>query len=190
MVYAPARAVRPVDGNGIPLLTAEQVVDRHAQSFGFGVQQRVLDGTERLGAQPVRGRSRGGRKGGIEALVVVYRLADQPVGIPLDDGREPGGSEGLVEFAPADDAVVGDELEEVVVAPSGVAGQRFDPLDFYGSCLSLRVGSLVTASRLLCLSIQPLVLAWTSTSAMLWGVHSPSKRACNARRRLGGAWAR
>ena len=122
--------------------------------------------------------------------MVVYRLANQPGGIPLDDGREPGGSEGLVEFAPADDAVVGDELEEVGVAPSGVAGQRFDPLDFYGSCLSLRVGSLVTASRSLCLSTQPLVIAWTSTSAMLWGVPSRSKRACDARRRSGGARVR
>src|SRR5829696_10143090 len=138
MVDAPARAVRPVDGNDVPLLPTKQVVDGHAQSLGFAVQQRIFYGTERLGAQSVRSGSRGSRKGGVEALMVVYRLADQSVSIPLDDGREPGGPEGLVEFAPADDPVIGDELEKVIVTPSGIAGQRFDPLDFHRLELSFR----------------------------------------------------
>jgi hypothetical protein len=125
---------------------------------------------------PYGSGSRGRREGGIEALMVVYRLADQSIGIPLDDGREPGRPEGLVEFAPANDAVIGDELEKVIVTPSGIAGQRFDPLDFHGSCLSLLVGFLETASQSLFLSTQPLVCAWTSASAMLWGVPSRSKR--------------
>src|SRR5215204_7729309 len=162
MVNAPARAVRPVDGNDIPLLPAKQVVDRHTQGLGFGVQQRIFDGTERLGAQSVRGGSRGSRKGGIEALMVVYRLADQTVSIPLDDGREPGRPEGLVEFAPADDAVIGDELEKVIVTPSGIAGQRFDPLDFHRVELSLRAGCLATASRSLSFCTQPPVRACAS----------------------------
>src|SRR5918995_2025937 len=162
MVDAPARAMRPIDGNEVPLLTAKQVVDGHAQGLGFGVQQRVFDGAERLGAQSVRSGSRGSRKGGIEALMVVYRLADQSVSIPLDDGREPGRPEGLVEFAPADDPVIGDELEKVIVTPSGIAGQRFDPLDFHRLELSFRAESLSTASRSLCLSIQPPVRAGTS----------------------------
>src|SRR5215207_1012946 len=172
MVDAPARAVRPIDGNDIPLLPAKQVVDGHAQGLGFGVQQRVLDGTERLGAQSIRGGSRGSRKGGIEALMVVYRLADQSVSVPLNDGREPGGAEGLVEFAPADDPVIGDELEKVIVTPSGIAGQRFDPLDSHRPGSSLRAGSLSTASRSPFLSIQPPVRAgpseryyWASSSA-------------------------
>src|SRR5215211_656817 len=152
MVDAPARTVRPVDGNDIPLLPAKQIVDGHAQGLGFGVQQRVLDGTERLSAQSVRSWSRGGRKGGVETLMVVYCLADKSVSIALDDGREPGGPEGLVEFAPADDPVVGDELEKVIVTPSGIAGQRFDPLDFHRLELSFRAGSSSTASRSLYLS--------------------------------------
>src|SRR5215210_8275696 len=145
MVDAPARAVRPIDGNDVPLLPAKQVVDGHTQGLGFGVQQRIFDGTERLSAQSVRGGSRGSRKGGVEALMVVYRLANQSAGVPLDDGREPGRPEGLVEFAPANDAVIGDELYKVVVAPSGITGQRFDPLDFHRSKLSLRGRSLATA---------------------------------------------
>jgi hypothetical protein len=155
MVDAPARAVRPVDGNDVPLLTAKQVVDGHAQGLGFGVQQRVFDGTERLGAQSVRSGSRGGRKSGVEALMVVYLLADQTVSIPLDDGREPGRPEGLVEFAPADDAVIGDELEKMIVTPSGIAGQRFDPLDYHRPGSSLGAGSLSTASRWLYSSTRP-----------------------------------
>src|SRR5215207_9723449 len=165
-------AVRPIDGNDIPLLPAKQVVDGHAQGLGFGVHQRVLDSTERLGAQSIRGGSRGSRKGGIEALMVVYCLADQSVSVPLDDGREPGGPEGLVEFAPADDPVIGDELEKVIVTPSGIAGQRFDPLDSHRPGSSLRAGSLSTASRSPFLSIQPPVRAgpseryyWASSSA-------------------------
>src|SRR5262249_21197893 len=43
----------------------------------------------------------------------------------------PGGSKALVELAPADDAGVGDELDEVVVAPACVAGQGFDALDLH-----------------------------------------------------------
>jgi hypothetical protein len=53
----------------------------------------------------------------------------------------------LVDFArAANDAIIGDELEKVIVTPSGIAGQRFDPLDFHRLELSLRAGSLATAS--------------------------------------------
>jgi hypothetical protein len=37
-----------------------------------------------------------------------------------------GRAKTLVEFAPADDAVFGRDLDEVVVAPAGVAGERLD----------------------------------------------------------------
>src|SRR5215216_7133969 len=184
MVDAPARAVRPVDGNDIPLLPAKQVVDGHTQGLGFGVQQRVLDGAERLGAQSVRSGSCGGRKGGIEALMIVYRLANQSASIPLDDGREPGRPEGLVEFAPADDAVIGDKLEKVIVTPSGIAGQRFDPLDFHRLELSFRAGFLSTASRSLFSSIQPPVRAWASEAII--GRAAPLRK--TRLRRLGDAW--
>jgi hypothetical protein len=165
------------------LLPAEQVVNGHAQSLGFGIQQRVFDGAERLGAQPVRGGSRGGRKGGVEALVVVYGLADQPVGIPLDDGREAGRPEGLVEFAPANDTVFRDKLEKVVIASSGIAGQRFDPLDLHGSHLSLRVGSLATASLPFYLSNPRLVRG--HQQALCYGA---CPRAPSAPATLGDAW--
>src|SRR5215204_720979 len=101
--------------------------------------------------------------------MVVYCLANQSAGIPLDNGREPGRPEGLVEFAPANDAVIGGELYKVVVAPSGITGQRFDPLDFHRSKLSLRAGSLATASRSLFLSTQPPSLCMRIRRLLLGG---------------------
>jgi hypothetical protein len=50
----------------------------------------------------------------------------------------------------------------VIVTPSGIAGQRFDPLDFHRLELSFRAGSLVTASRSLFLSTRPPVRAGAS----------------------------
>ena len=81
--------MRPIDGNEVPLLTAKQVVDGHAQGLGFGVQQRVFDGAERLGAQSVRSGSRGSRKGGIEALMVVYVVLSVPVVLALYTALRP-----------------------------------------------------------------------------------------------------
>src|SRR5919112_4439454 len=180
MVDAPARAMRPIDGNEIPLLPAKQVVDGHAQGLGFGVQQRIFDGTERLSAQSVRRGSRGGRKGGVETLMVVYLLADQSVSIPLYDGREPGRPENLVEFAPADDALIGDELEKVIVTPSGIAGQRFDPLDFHRFELSFRAGSSSTASRSLYLSPRHPRFAQGHQKLLLGGRPRSARRAHGA----------
>src|SRR5919106_1817004 len=143
--------------NGAPKPAIQERTDPCSwrNMFVFGVQQRVFDGTERLGAQSVRSGSRGGRKSGVEALMFVYLLADQTVSIPLDDGREPGRPEGLVEFAPADDAVIGDELEKMIVTPSGIAGQRFDLLDLHRPGSSLGAGSLSTASRWLYSATRP-----------------------------------
>src|SRR5829696_9145885 len=180
MVDAPARAVRPVDGNDVPLLPTKQVVDGHAQSLGFGVQQRIFYGTERLGAQSVRSGSRGSRKGGVEALMVVYRLADQSVSIPLDEGREPGRPEGLVEFAPAHHPVIGEELEKVIVTPSGIAGQRFDALDFHRLELSFRAGSSSTASRSLYLSTRHPRFAQGHQKLLLGGRPRSARRAHGA----------
>jgi hypothetical protein len=45
--------------------------------------------------------------------VVEHRLPDDPPGEPLDDGADPRRAEPLVELAPADDALIGRQFEEV-----------------------------------------------------------------------------
>ena len=69
---------------------------------------------------------------GVDALVRADRLADDARRQPLDDGAHARRAEPLVELAPADDAGVGGELDEVVVAPAGIAGQRLDAFDLHG----------------------------------------------------------
>ena len=54
-------------------------------------------------------------------------LADHALGELLDRRRDAGRAEALVVFAPADDAFVGREPDEAVVAPAPVAMQRLDP---------------------------------------------------------------
>ena len=54
------------------------------------------------------------------------RLADQAVRELGDRRTDAGCAKTFVVFAPADDAVFGHDLDEVIVAPAGVAGERFD----------------------------------------------------------------
>jgi hypothetical protein len=113
--------------------------------------------------------------------MVVYRLANQPGGIPLDDAREPGRSEGLVEFAPANDAIIGDELEKVIVTPpASQASVSIRSIFMALVCPFVRGPWQLTRGRFSCpLATQPLVRAWTPASAILLGVPSSrSKRAC------------
>ena len=102
--------------------------------------------------------------------MVVYRLANQAAGIPLDDSRKAGRPEGLVEFAPANDTLFSDKLEKMVVAPPGITGQCFNPLDLHHVALSLHAGSLATASQSLSCPLSPqfghadqtVIIGWTS----------------------------
>src|SRR6185295_4294772 len=59
-------------------------------------------------------------------------LADDACGQPLDRRRHAWRAKTLVVLAPADDAVLGHDLDEVVVPPAGVACERFDASDLGG----------------------------------------------------------
>ena len=48
MIDPPRGAVRPVHADAVAHLAAEQLVDRHAQRLGLGIEQRILDGAHRL----------------------------------------------------------------------------------------------------------------------------------------------
>jgi hypothetical protein len=63
--------------------------------------------------------------------VLADRLADDPGNEALDHRPDAGRAEALVELAPADHALVGRQLDEVVVAPAGIAGERLDGPDFH-----------------------------------------------------------
>src|SRR5215469_4891067 len=72
------------------------------------------------------------------ALVRGDVLADHALGELLDRRRDAGRAKALVVFAPADDAFVGRELDEAVVAPARIAMQRLDPGDFHRGSFPLR----------------------------------------------------
>src|SRR6516164_7697034 len=110
---------------------AEQLVARHAEPLGLGVEQRVLDCPHRLGDDAARRRPGDAVELGVGALVRGGILADYPLGEVLDRRRDAGRAEALVVFAPADDAFVGRELDEAVVAPACIAMLRLDPGDFH-----------------------------------------------------------
>src|SRR6185437_3375069 len=108
---------------------AEERANRHAQRLGLDVDQRVLDGADGLlvdaaGRLP---RHRVERRG--DALEGARILADQPLAQRADDGGEAAAAIALVIFRPADDAVIGGDLEEREDAPAGVAMQILDPRD-------------------------------------------------------------
>ena len=129
MIDAPGRAMRPVDPDAVADLAAEQFVAGHAERLGLDVEQRVLDGAERQRHHAAGGRARRGKQFGVNPLVLERVLADHPRREPFDRGRDAGRAKTFVVFAPADDAVFGHDLDEVIVAPAGVAGERFDASD-------------------------------------------------------------
>ena len=126
MIDPPGRAMRPIDPYTIAHLAAEQDIARHAERLRLRVEQGILDRTE-----PLTDNASGGRPGetvelGKDPFVVEDVLPDDPRSEPFDDGTDPRGSETLVELAPGDDAVVGGQLEEMIIPPAGVTAEDFE----------------------------------------------------------------
>ena len=107
VIDAPGGAVRPVDPDAVAHLAAEQLVARHAERLGLGVEQRVLDGADGLGDDAAGAGPGGAVELGVDALVLAGRLPDHARRQALDHRADAGRAEALVELAPADDAVVG-----------------------------------------------------------------------------------
>src|SRR5262245_9772919 len=133
MVDPPGGAVRPVEADTIAHLAAEELVARPAEPPGLGAEQRVLDGAQRLGADPARGRPAHAIEFGEDALMGEPRLADHAAGKARNHRPDAGRTEPLVELAPPDDALVGREFYEIVVPPAGVAGERLDARNLHSS---------------------------------------------------------
>ena len=118
--------MRPVERDAVAQLAAEEHVARHAERLCLGIEQRILDRGDRLRDDTAGGGTRRRIKLRVDALVIADRLADHLGGEFCDDGADAGRAEVLGELAPADDAVRRRELDEMVVAPAGVAGERLD----------------------------------------------------------------
>ena len=182
MIDAPGRAVRPVDPDAVADLAAEQVVAGHAERLGLDVEQRVLDGAERQRHHAAGGRPRRGKQFGVDPLVLVSVLADHARREPLDRRGHAGRAKSLVILAPADDAVLGHDLDEVVVPPAGVAGKRLDASDlggfFHGfPARGLLLCWLITTTDRQARQSGKARLVWPgltrpSTSFLLWGRQS------------------
>jgi hypothetical protein len=71
--------------------------------------------------------------------VIEDRLANHAAGEPLDDRTDPGRTEPLVELTPADDAVVGCELQKMVIPPAGVAAKDFQVRDSHRTALGIQI---------------------------------------------------
>ena len=125
--------MRPVHADAVANLSAEQFVYRYAQPLCLGIKQRVLNR-----AHGERDEAAGRGAGcavefRVNALMRADFLADHAGGHPVDDSAHAGCAKALVKFAPTDNARIGGELDEVVIAPACVAGQRLDALDYHAS---------------------------------------------------------
>ena len=126
LVMGPARgtpgdAVRPVDAQAVADPAAQQFITGHAERPRLGVEQGVLDGAERLAHHSARAGPRHAGQVLADRLVVHHGLADHARRELRDDRADSRRPERFVELAPADHAVLGGDLDEVVVAPCGAA---------------------------------------------------------------------
>src|SRR5262245_5074138 len=130
MVDAPGGTVRPVDSNVVAHLATQQFIAGYPERLGLGIQQRILDGPERLGHHAARAGSRQAMQLLIDALVLADRLPNDAGRQALDNAAYARRAKAFIEFAPAHHAIAGAKLDEVVVAPPRIAGQRLDPRHF------------------------------------------------------------
>ena len=142
---AVAAAMRPVERQAIAHRPAEQGVDRNAQRLGLDVEQRVLDGGHRLLVHAARRLAGDGVLPRHDALDRPRVLADQVLRHAADHGGEAGAAVALVVFRPADQPVVGGDLEEREVAPAGVAMQ--DPRSWRFSWCFLHMAGSIDQTR-------------------------------------------
>ena len=126
MGNAPSAAVRPVHPNAVAHPPAEQLAARHPEQLRLGVEQRVLDRADPHRHHPRHRLARLRMQLGEHALGVLDALAHHGRGQALHHAGHAGGALVLVVLAPAHDTVLGGELDEMIVAPAGVAVARFD----------------------------------------------------------------
>src|SRR5579862_3782009 len=126
--------MRPVDLQPVADRAAEQFVDRDAQGLRLDVDERVLDRRDRHLVDAARRLPRRGVERRRDALDRPRVLANEVLGQFADDRREALRAIALHVFRPADEALVGGDLEERIDPPAGVAVQILYFDDFHGHC--------------------------------------------------------
>ena len=130
--------MRPVQRQPVAHRAAEQRIDRHAQRLRLDVEQRVLDRRHRLLVDAARRLARHGIIGRGDPFDRPRIHADQALRQAADHGGKTRAAVAFVVFGPADDAIVGGDLEKRKVAPAGVAVQILDPDNFHWCSFSVK----------------------------------------------------
>jgi hypothetical protein len=125
-------AVRPVEADAVADRPPEQLVDGHAERLGLEVEQGILDGADRLLDHAPAGLATDGVELGDDGLEGPGIATDHLGGQPVDHRGDAEPAERLVVLAPADQPIVGGELEEVEVALAGIGVQVLHPGDLHG----------------------------------------------------------
>jgi hypothetical protein len=122
--------VRPVEADPVPHGAAQELVDRDAERARLHVHERVLDGADGL-------LDDAARRGAAERLHQRHLrlegarvLADEDGDQAADQLGQPWPAERLVVLAPADEPLVGRDLDEIEASPAGVGMEglrRGDP---------------------------------------------------------------
>jgi hypothetical protein len=125
-------AMRPVDLQPVAHRAAEHLIDRHAERLRLDVDKRILDRRDRHLVDAARRLPRRGVEQGRDRLDRTRVAADQePLGELLDHAGQALGAIAFHVFRPADDALVGGDLQKGIDPPAGVAMQVFDLGDFH-----------------------------------------------------------
>ena len=130
---AEVAAVRPVEPQPLALGPPEQLVHGNAERPRLRVEQRVLDGGDGLLDHAARRLPAHGVERGDDGLAGARILADHQRRQAVDGRADADAAEGLVVLAPADDAVIGGELEEVERALAGVGVQVLEARDLHAA---------------------------------------------------------
>jgi hypothetical protein len=129
---AVAAAMGPIKRQAVAHRPAEQGMDRNAERLGLHVQKGVLDGSHRLLVHATRRLARDGVLGGHDSFDRPRVLADQALGHAPDHGGQAGTAITLIIFGPAHQAVVGGDLQEREIPPTGITMHIFDLCDLHG----------------------------------------------------------
>ena len=121
--------MRPVDPDLVADLAAQQRVARDIERLGLDVEKRVLDGAERLADDAALPGTRRIEEVLADQFMVHRALADHAVLELVDYRGDARRAEALVELAPADDAILGGDLEEEVVPPAVAAREGLEVAD-------------------------------------------------------------